>query len=228
MTGAITIIMGRATKDPTMQQGKNSNTEYISLDLAVNQKNQEGKEDTTYYSCFFNSFLAQRLIKAGVRKGTGLLIYGDLEIHPYIYQQGPKTGQAGVNAKIIVKDWQFTLSNKQEGNAPTGTGAMSNGNAMPNMGNSMPHMGNPVPNMENSNSTYGNQGFPNGNTMNTQGTNMNYQTASMPQNQFQGGAYPPPMMNGNAAPNYGMQQSSYPNDGFSNIPESAAGKLPFN
>lgn len=215
MTGAITIIMGRATKDPTMQQGKNSNTEYISLDFAVTQRNQEGKEETMYYQCYFNSFLAQRLIKAGVRRGTGLLIYGDLEIHPYIYQQGQKSGQAGVSAKITVKDWQFSLSNKQEGNVPVGT----------------PQTGNPMPNMNNTNPAFGNngnQGFSNGNNMNAQGPNMNYQATQAHPNSYQGGAYQQPMMNGNAAPNYGMQQGTYTGDGFTNIPESVAGKLPFN
>ena len=31
---AILTILGRATRDPEMQQGKNSGTEYVSLDIA--------------------------------------------------------------------------------------------------------------------------------------------------------------------------------------------------
>lgn len=74
---AILTILGRATRDPEMQQGKNSGTEYVSLDIAVSQRGQDGKEETIYYQCYFNKFLAERLAKAGVKKGTGLMIYGD-------------------------------------------------------------------------------------------------------------------------------------------------------
>ena len=69
---AILTILGRATRDPEMQQGKNSGTEYVSLDIAVSQRGQDGKEETIYYQCYFNKFLAERLAKAGVKKGTGL------------------------------------------------------------------------------------------------------------------------------------------------------------
>ena len=91
---AILTILGRATRDPEMQQGKNSGTEYVSLDIAVSQRGQDGKEETIYYQCYFNKFLAERLAKAGVKKGTGLMIYGDLELHPFIYQKGKNAGQA--------------------------------------------------------------------------------------------------------------------------------------
>ena len=66
---AILTILGRATRDPEMQQGKNSGTEYVSLDIAVSQRGQDGKEETIYYQCYFNKFLAERLAKAGVKKG---------------------------------------------------------------------------------------------------------------------------------------------------------------
>ena len=89
---AILTILGRATRDPEMQQGKNSGTEYVSLDIAVSQRGQDGKEETIYYQCYFNKFLAERLAKAGVKKGTGLMIYGDLELHPFIYQKGKNLG----------------------------------------------------------------------------------------------------------------------------------------
>ena len=37
---AIIHVMGRVTKDPAMQQGKNNGSEYISLDLASSQRSQ--------------------------------------------------------------------------------------------------------------------------------------------------------------------------------------------
>ena len=45
---AILTILGRATRDPEMQQGKNSGTEYVSLDIAVSQRGQDGKEETKH------------------------------------------------------------------------------------------------------------------------------------------------------------------------------------
>jgi len=72
--------MGRVTKEISMQQGKNNGTEYISLDLAVSQRsqnsqnNQNGQNayETVYYQCFFNKYLAERLLKADVTKATCL------------------------------------------------------------------------------------------------------------------------------------------------------------
>ena len=107
---AILTILGRPTKDPEMHQGKNSGTEYVSLDIAVSQRGQDGKEETIYYQCYFNKFLAERLAKAGVKKGTGLMIYGDLELHPFIYQKGKNAGQANAGPRINVKDWHFVPS----------------------------------------------------------------------------------------------------------------------
>ena len=113
---AILTILGRATRDPEMQQGKNSGTEYVSLDIAVSQRGQDGKEETIYYQCYFNKFLAERLAKAGVKKGTGLMIYGDLELHPFIYQKGKNAGQANAGPRINVKDWHFVPSNRSDSN----------------------------------------------------------------------------------------------------------------
>ena len=118
---AIIHLMGRVTKDPVMQQGRNNGTEYISLDLATSQRSQnaqnnpENPYESVFYQCYLNKHLAERLIKAGVKKGTCLYIYGELELHPFVYSQGQRSGQAGSGAKINVRDWQFYLSNKSEG-----------------------------------------------------------------------------------------------------------------
>ncbi len=59
--------MGRVTKDPAMQQGRNNGTEYISLDLATSQKSQnaqnnpENPYESVFYQCFLNKHLAERL-----------------------------------------------------------------------------------------------------------------------------------------------------------------------
>lgn len=132
---AIIHVMGRVTKDPAMQQGKNNGSEYISLDLASSQRSQNTQNgqngyESMFYQCYFNKFLAERLIKAGVKSGTCIYVYGDLEIHPFLYQQGQKAGQPGVGAKINVKDWQFCLSNKPENENNGNTGKHQNGNSI--------------------------------------------------------------------------------------------------
>ena len=80
---AIIHVMGRVTKDPSIQQGKNNGSEYISLDLASSQRSQNTQNgqngyESMFYQCYFNKFLAERLIKAGVKSGT--CIYGKRQI----------------------------------------------------------------------------------------------------------------------------------------------------
>ena len=61
------IFMGRPTKDPVMSQSQNG-TEYISLDVAVSQRGQTGNDETVFYQCYFSKGLADRLVKAKVKK----------------------------------------------------------------------------------------------------------------------------------------------------------------
>ena len=104
---AIIILPGRPTADPQIMQAKNSNTTYTTLDISCTQRGQDEKTETVYYSCYFNSFLADRLSKAGVKKGTGLIIYGELELHPFIHQKGKNQGKPNAGPSVVVKDWQF-------------------------------------------------------------------------------------------------------------------------
>lgn len=89
---AIIFLPGRPTTDPQIMQAKNSNTTYTTLDISCPQRGADGNKETVFYSCYFNSFLADRLIKAGVKKSTGLIIIGELELHPFIHQKGKTRG----------------------------------------------------------------------------------------------------------------------------------------
>lgn len=232
----ITHLMGRVTKDPVMQQGKNNGTEYISLDLAVTQRSQNSQNgqntETMYYQCFFNKHLADRLLKANVKKGTCLYVYGDLEIHPFIYQQGQKAGQAGVNAKVNVKDWQFCLSNKPENESGTAPGM--NGNAMPNNGGApMQGGGYQNPGVPNGGTYPGAAGAPNAAPNMGAGVPAGGYTAAPPAPQASPATYAGnrnyAAPGGTAPQTYGgVPASGYSNDGFSNVPEYQAGQLPFN
>ena len=194
---AIIHIMGRVTKDPVMQQGRNNGTEYISLDLATSQRSQnaqnnpENPYESVFYQCYLNKHLVERLLKAGVKKGTCLYIYGELELHPFIYSQGQRSGQAGSGAKINVRDWQFCLSNKSEGDASgiqAGAPPYNGGAATPGAGG------------------YQNPGPQNGGYQNPAGA-------------AQGGAYAGGNTSGNGNyPNgsYSSSGGSYPNSSNSN------------
>ncbi len=223
---AIIHLMGRVTKDPSMQQGRNNGTEYISLDLATSQRSQnaqnnpENPYESVFYQCYLNKHLAERLIKAGVKKGTCLYIYGELELHPFIYSQGQRSGQAGSGAKINVRDWQFCLSNKSEGDAggnQAGAPPYNGGAATPGAGGYQ----NPNPQNGNANGNYGNGGS-------------NYSNGGAPQgSSYQSNA---PALNGSAGnqmyqqggnTQYGQSSGGFAGDGFTNIPEGMASQLPF-
>lgn len=77
------------------------------------------REEPIFYQCYCNKFLADRLIKAGVKKSTCLMVYGDLELHPYIHQKGNNAGQGAITPQIMVKDWQFLIANRNDTNAAT-------------------------------------------------------------------------------------------------------------
>ena len=104
---AIIFLPGRPTTDPQIMQAKNSNTTYTTLDISCPQRGADGNKETVFYSCYFNSFLADRLIKAGVKKSTGLIIIGELELHPFIHQKGKNQGKPNSGPSVVVKDWQF-------------------------------------------------------------------------------------------------------------------------
>ena len=58
---AIIHLMGRVTRDPVMQQGKNNGTEYISLDLATSQRSQNAQSNPENpYESVFLSVLSEQ------------------------------------------------------------------------------------------------------------------------------------------------------------------------
>lgn len=112
------IFMGRTTADPVVSTSQNG-VPYIILDLAVPQYGQNGKDEVAYYQCYFNQTFIERMNKAKVRKGSCLFIVGVLELHPFIYQQGSRAGQAGINANVRVVDWDYTISNRSDNGGKT-------------------------------------------------------------------------------------------------------------
>ena len=89
------------------------------------------------------------------------MIYGDLELHPFIYQKGKNAGQANAGPRINVKDWHFVPSNRSDSN--TGHPG-ANQNSQPNGGAATPGAaGNgSYPMQGNPNGSYQNQAMPGG------------------------------------------------------------------
>lgn len=111
MLSTITLI-GRITKDPELMTGRNGST-FTCLDLAVNKGFGE-RTHANYYKGYLNGEAADRVIRAGVRKGSLLYVTGDLEIRPYV----KKDGSNGTSCEISVHEWDYV----QTGHAKTETG----------------------------------------------------------------------------------------------------------
>lgn len=210
---SITHIMGRPTKDPVMQQSQNGGNEYMLLDIAVSQRCQNGENETVFYSCFFNKFQGQRLLKAGVKQGSCLWIYGSLELHSFIYQKGKNQGQPGVNAKITVSDWQFAIANRLD-SAPTQNAPMSG-----TPGGNAPAGG------------YHTGGAPSANNYPVGGTMPQQNMAPAYGQNYPAQTAPPAQANyGYAMPN--QAYATPPANGFSGVPENNPAappqQLPFN
>lgn len=221
-----TIFSGRPTKDPVMQQAKNSATEYISLDIAVPRRKKDGKDDALFIHCYFNKTLADRLLNAKVKKGSCIQIRGELDIDAFLYNQG----QPGVNANCYVENWEFCLSNRQNSGQNPNQG--QNGNYQPNgnnPGGNYPNnsgQNNRTPNGNGFGGSYAGNNNPQGSSAN--GRNMNSgHPGSMPGSvPAQASGYGNP--NQNAGGGYGYNpnsEGSYYSEGFNGVPQEP---LPYN
>ena len=250
---AIIYLPGRPTSDPQIMQSKNGSTTYTTLDIACPQRGADGKKETVFYSCYFNSFQADRLVKAGVKKSTGLIIIGDLELHPFIHQKGKNQGHPNAGPSVIVKDWQFAPASYDEnsGANPGGPGGMpQNGNGQGAYQNNYGPQGGyqtsgPQNGYQQSGQMQGGSypasgrqpqnGYqpaqPNGHSQQGAGTNYGQpqQNGYQQPNPMAGQSAPPQQNNGYMPPNgvYGGMQGGNPGDGFSHVPEHQAGNLPF-
>ena len=94
-------------------------------------------------------------MKAGVKKGTGLIIIGDLELHPFVHQKGKNQGKPNSGPSVVVKDWQFaplTYDDENGTNPGVPGGVPQNGYGQPG--------GAPVPNQQGGYLTPAQGGYP--------------------------------------------------------------------
>lgn len=105
MLSTITIEC-RLTKDTELRTTA-SGMLFTRLDVAVNKGYGE-KEHPNYFQCFLRGDAAERICKAGVKKGSHLLISGDLDIGTF----KRKDGTTGISNNIDVHSWTYVSSGK--------------------------------------------------------------------------------------------------------------------
>ena len=115
-------LTGRVTADLELQTSANG-TDYIQFNVAVNKGYGE-QEHANFYQCILFGKAAERLSKAGVKKGSLLFITGDLDLVEFTRKSD---NSKGTIAKITVHDWNYVPTGKRtEGsnaNADAGTPA---------------------------------------------------------------------------------------------------------
>ena len=102
---SLTIIC-RPTRDPEFRTSP-SGVIFTTLDVAVT-KGFGDKEHPNYFRAYCKNDMAQRVINAGVKKGSLIYITGDLDIRPFTR----KDGSTGTANEITVFDWGYVNTGK--------------------------------------------------------------------------------------------------------------------
>ena len=112
--------LARVTADFDLQTSQNK-TQYVQFNVAVNKGFGE-QEHANFFQCVLFGKAAERIINAGVRKGSLLFITGDLDLVEYTRKAD---GSKGMIPKITVYEWNYVPTGKRtEGsnaNADAGT-----------------------------------------------------------------------------------------------------------
>ena len=113
-------LTGRVTADLELQTSQN-NTEYVQFNVAVNKGFGE-QEHPNFYQCVLFGKAAEKVCKAGVKKGSLLFITGDLDLVEFTRKSD---NSKGMIPKITVYEWNYIPTGKRTegGNANAGSGA---------------------------------------------------------------------------------------------------------
>ena len=113
-------LTGRVIADLELQTSQN-HTEYVQFNVAVNKGFGE-QEHPNFYQCVLFGKAAEKVCKAGVKKGSLLFITGDLDLVEYTRKSD---GSKGMIPKITVYEWNYIPTGKRTegGNANAGSGA---------------------------------------------------------------------------------------------------------
>ena len=118
MSNATINLIGRVVNEPEIREGKDQR-KFVTFRLAVN--NQFGaSENAAFYNCTGNEFMANRISKAGLKKGR--LIYVTGSFNPREYQT--KKGEIRISLDVGLFDWVYIGGKPKgeddsEGSAPS-------------------------------------------------------------------------------------------------------------
>lgn len=130
-----TIIMeGRLVNDPEVKTGKNG--DYCTFRFVVNTK-YGGQDIASFYNCMGSEYIANRMKKAGIKKGRMIEIIGNLNLRPYENDEGIKQ----ISPDVSILEWHFTGSKPMSDDAdasqsdpkpaPKGTGKVHQEQTIP-------------------------------------------------------------------------------------------------
>ena len=106
---SITAV-GRLAADVELRKSSKG-TLFGSFDLAVSKGFGE-KQHTVYLNCMCFGSAAERMSNANVKKGSLIMITGDLDVVEFTRRDGGK-GRAN---KVLLFDWQYVSTGRREKN----------------------------------------------------------------------------------------------------------------
>ena len=93
-----TIIMeGRLVTDPEIKSGKNG--DYCTFRFVVNTK-YGNQDNASFFNCTASEYIANRMQKAGIKKGRLIEIIGNLNLRPYETDEGIRQISADVSVLV--------------------------------------------------------------------------------------------------------------------------------
>ncbi len=116
--------LARVTADFDLQTSQNK-TQYVQFNVAVNKGFGE-QEHANFFQCVLFGKAAERIINAGVRKGSLLFITGDLDLVEYTRKTD---GSKGMIPKITVYEWNYVPTGKRTESSNANAGNNSPANA---------------------------------------------------------------------------------------------------
>ncbi len=113
---ATIMVSGRVVNDLELKETEKG-AKYSRFSIVENERKKvsgEYKDVSNYYSVIAFGNLAENLIKAKVKKGSGINIIGRAEAQSYINKEGESTA----SISIIMFDWYYLplSSSKQKDN----------------------------------------------------------------------------------------------------------------
>ena len=94
-----TIIMeGRLVTDPEVKSGKNG--DYCTFRFVVNTK-YGNQDNASFFNCTAGEHIANRMQKAGIKKGRLIEIIGNLTLRPYETDDGIRQTSADVSVCLL-------------------------------------------------------------------------------------------------------------------------------